>query len=910
MWLLANDDLPETAAQSIDGLPLAVLGGNKRDDIGLCVIEIPDRLTGELSNITANTATVTVSDTIAVFEVTYGNNVFTLADTDTPQSGQFTFDRSTQQITLYTSTALPTGMNAVVRGEKNLTPAIAHGSGLPPAVNTALPLKTNYVAPGLFWLFWGLPVIGTISWGCSFEQQPSGSINLFVARADIGTVRSRFAKGKELQFAGIGFSVNSYGEKLLNTEEYPGGVYEVGISLTGWSNQYKYLKPVLLKDQFDADCSLIANGDSISFGSGTATKVSISSLSKKNGVNVDLSGTIWNVTIPANTASDATTTWQGEMQSRLRVNGAFVSYCSPGVIKAKGIDSVSQWNFHVPEFEIAYQGESKPVHWKVDGQFSKTANNEDIEDTQNKNIIFSAEPKWKKKEPFIETVSNGDENAATCPDVGGLLRDPSSNFDTSGPTRSLEISVMMDGSPLSRRNITFGYAYTAYDIYEGEDPATETPIFSGAPENYWQIIKDQTETFYYDNKTGYLTGSQIHGWQLVRFKTESFKIGEVAEPPTVIGNAQDADEEQVAELEYYKFRQAPVNGFSEYYLLQHSDYYKDVDVPPKVQYPVCTKVGINQWVKEYKEVVDPNWIPSMFVKKEQRFVNTFFSIEDPLNQFKEEDEPRNPDLTTGEESYQSRQIYILASANTTMPRGLTLFDKSDTAPDRYLEYTKQYTASGPQFNSVAEEAKASQQSGRPGIATKRNIVYERVKPEGGDSSITARSGGGNTSGTKYEYHLLSGKTINDIVDGSVSYSYAETEADAIRNAKTELTIQRIQEIGSASAIIPFNTDIREFDKVTISTGYDSYRLRVLSFSNSVEIHGQLDGLPFVTSDGTKLSLGLDQSANFTIQKKAIPQPKITPASDPNQKGLTLGWVSDIVLRNRRSPDPPPANNGD
>lgn len=900
MWLLGNDDLPHVAVESISGLPLATLGGAKRDNIGLCLIDIPDLITGGLSAITINTAVVTVSDTLAVFEVTYGNNVFTLADTDTPQPGQFTFDHSTQQITLHTSTALPIGMNAVVRGGKNLTPAIAHGSGLPPAVNTALPLETNYVNPGLFWLFWGLPIIGTINWGCSFEQQPSGSINLFVPRSSIGTVRSRFARGEELQFAGIGFSVNAYSEKLLNTEEYPGGFYEVGVSLTGWSNQYKYLKPVLLKDQFDADCSLIANGDSITFGSGTATKTSVSSLSKKNGVSVNLVGEKWDVSIPAGAAADATTSWQGEMQSRLRVNGAFISYCSPGVVKAKGINSVSRWSFHVPEFEIAYQGEIKPVHWKVDGQFSKEANNEDTEDTQSKNVVTSAEPKWQKKEPFTEIVTNGDEDAATCPDVGGELKDPSSNFDTSGPTKSLEISVMIDGSPLSRRNVTFGYAYTAYDIYQGEDPDTETPIFSGAPENYWQIIKDQTENFYYDDKTGYLTGSQIHGWQLVRFRTESFKVGEVANPPTVVGNAEDADVEDVLSLEYYKFRQAPINGFSEYYLLQHSDYYKDVEPPPKVQYPVCTKAGINQWVKEYKEVVDPNWIPSMFVKKEQRFVNTFFSIEDPLNRLKEEDEQKNPDLTTGEESYQSRQIYILASANTTMPRWVVDFDdKSDTAPDRYLEYNKQYSASGPQFNSVAEEVKASQQSGRPGIATKRNITYDRVKPEGVDFRVS--SGGGNNSGTKYEFHLLSGKDINDVVDGSVSYPYAETKADAIRNAETELTIQRIQEVGSASAVVPFNPDIREFDKVTISTGYDSYRLRVLSFSNSVEIHGQLDELPFVTSDGTKLSLGLDQSASFTMQEKAIPQPKITPAGDPSKKGLTLGWVSSIVLKNRRRP---------
>lgn len=115
MWLLANDDLPETAIESFSGLPLATLGGAKRDNIGLCLIDIPDLATGSISSVTTNTAVVTVEDTLAVFEVIYGNNVFTLADTDTPQPGQFTFNRATQQITLYTSTALPAGMNAIVR---------------------------------------------------------------------------------------------------------------------------------------------------------------------------------------------------------------------------------------------------------------------------------------------------------------------------------------------------------------------------------------------------------------------------------------------------------------------------------------------------------------------------------------------------------------------------------------------------------------------------------------------------------------------------------------------------------------------------------------------------------------------------------------------------------------------------
>jgi hypothetical protein len=903
MWLLASDDLPETAVESINGLPLAVLGGNKRDNIGLCSVDVPDLTTGSLSNITTNTAVVTVTDTLAVFEVVYGNSVFTLTDTDTPQPGQFTFDRSTQQITLYTNAALPTGMGVVVRGERNTTPAIAQGSGLPPAVNPALPIKTNYIDPGLFSVFWGLPITGRISWGCSFEQQPSGSISLFVLRESIGAVRSSFAKGKQLQFAGMGFSVNAYNEKLLNTEEFPGGVYEVGVSLTGWYNQYKYLKSVLLKTPFDKDCSLIADGNSITFGTGTATKTKVSTLSGKNGVSVNLFGDKWEVAIPSTTAADATTTWQGEMQSRLRANGAFVSYSSPGVVKAKGINAVSQWNFHVPEFEIAYQGEIKPIHWKVDGQFVKKANNEDEEDTQNKKIVASAEPKWQKKEPFIEKVINGDEDASTCPDVGGELKDPSSNYDQSGPTKSLEISVMMDGSPLSRRNVTFGYAYSAWDIYQGKD-GNGTPIYSGAAESFWRIIKDQTENFYYDDKTGYLTGSKTHGWQLVRFKTESFSAGEPAITETVLGNLEDADEEEVAALKYYEFRQAPVNGFSEYYLLQHSDYYKDVEPPPKVQYPVCRLAGF-RWVKEYKEVIDPNWVPSMFVGREQRFVNTFFFIEDPLNQFKEDGDPRNPDPTVGEESYQSRRVHILASANTV--RGpffvgpLKGRGGRDERPDRYLEYSKQYSASGPGFNSVAEEAKASQQSGRPGIATRRSIIYERVQPEDPEFSITSESRGSNSSSVKYEFHLLSGKTITDVVDGSVSYPYAKTEADAIKTAETEVTIQRIQEVAVASTIVPFTPSIREFDKVTISTGYDSYRMRVLSFSNEVEIHGQLNGIPFVTSDGTKLSLGLDRSAKFTIKKKAIPQPKITPASDPNKKGLTLGWISNIVLRNRRRP---------
>lgn len=771
------------------------------------------------------------------------------------------------------------------------------GHSLPPLVSPALPLKTNYVNPGLFWTFSGLPVVGTISWGCSFEQQPSGNINLFVTRSTISTVRSRFARGKELEFAGVGFSVNAYNEKLLNTEEYPGGVYEVSVSLTGWSNQYKYLKPVLLKNQLgdNVDCSLISNGSSVTFGTGTATKTSVSALSSKNGVSLSLSGSSWDIRIPAGTAADATTSWQGELQSRLRANGAFVSYSTPGVVKAKGINAVSQWNFYVPEFEIAYQGDIKPIHWKVDGQFVKKANNED-EDTQVKNVVLSAEPKWQRREPFTETVENGDENVATCPDQGGELKDPSSNYDQSGPTKSLQISVMMDGSPLSRRNVTYGYAYSAYDIYKGKDD-NKTPIYSGVPENYWRVIKDVTENFEYDETTGYLIGSKTHGWQLVRFKTESFTSGKPAETETVIGGLanpeKDEEKEDHAKLEYYKFRQAPVDGFSEYYLVQHSDYYKDTEAPPKVQYPVCERVGFNQWVKGYREVVDPNWVPSMFVRKEQKFMNTFFTIKDPLNQFKQEGDPRNPDPTTGEESYQSRQVHVLASANTTMTSGF-LFDKSDTAPDRYLEYIKQYSASGPGFNSVSEEAKASQQSGRPGIATRRAIIYDRIPLEG--KAIA------KTSSNKYEFHLLSGKGISDAVDGSVFYPYAETESDAIRNASTELTIQRIQEVASASAVVPFDPDIREFDKVTISTGYDSYKLRVLSFSNSVEIHGQLDGLPFVTSDGTKLSLGLNQTASFTIAKKSIPQPIITPSGvNPGREGLTLGGLSGIILKNRRRP---------
>jgi hypothetical protein len=146
---------------------------------------------------------------------------------DSPQPGEFIIQDN--KIIVTVKGRSPTaGMNLVVKTEPQA-------------------LRTDYVNPSLFQVFAGLPVIATVNWTRSLEQHPSGSANLSVLRSGIITVRSRFRKGNEIEFAGIGFSVSGYSERLLNTHEYPGGLYEVSVSFTGKWNRPKYNRPVLYK---------------------------------------------------------------------------------------------------------------------------------------------------------------------------------------------------------------------------------------------------------------------------------------------------------------------------------------------------------------------------------------------------------------------------------------------------------------------------------------------------------------------------------------------------------------------------------------------------------------------------------------------------------------------------------------
>ncbi len=904
MWTLGN--IATTAFPTTDaGIPLAQIAlSQSGGGVPLCICDLivnPSPLVTPVaiatitpivipSPINPNQTQVPIPNVTGITTITAGSTTFVNAvDPVNPNPGEFVFNKNTGTATIYTGIGylLTPGLTIEVFGISSIS------------------IPTDWVNPGLFEVFFGIPIVGTISWTRTFEQHPSGSASLTVLQDGIGVVRSRFRKGTELEFAGIGFSVTSYSEHLLNTYDYPGGAYEVNISFTGKWNRRRYNKPIKLRDVSsqitvfdDPDCALGGIGGNNP--TPTTTGLSLVALAAKNGVTLQCAGTDWYVKIPPSTPGDAQTSWTSEFTERLRQNRAYALYSDPRQVQAINIGTVGNWGYTLPELEYSSQGDFE----HNDGKFGYAVEYANF--TMNGGFNSSGgtnsspKPDWKQREPIKQTITNGDTQIDSPPANTTSLTTLDLNWDTSGPTKTQEITETEDGLPVRKTINTWGFMYLATDIYDAHD--IEKPVYlSLQPQSYWKQVKQEVEVFNYDVKTGYLLSSIKTGWQYVRFATEN------ATPPPSMHLDPVLNPDEAADnypyLQMYKFRKAPINGATGYFLEQYLDYYKDAEIPPVIVYKVCNSDGSST----LKSVIDPTYVPAMFVSTEVQHNNTFIWSTHPDNLLPDNigdpDYRRVPDLISGEESMHRRNIKVLASGQTTLSIGGTDAN-SKTLGDRYIEYSSQFSATGSGFRDAAEDTKGSEHDGRPQIATRKPSLLTLVAPESTDPNEIYRL----TTLNKYAYHLTTpGYTVTDAIGGTLSYPHAYTLNTATDAAKTDLTIRDAQESVQFSYSIPFNAQIKEFDKVSISTGFDNYPQRVLSATNSVTITGSINGIPIVTCpSGTKISAGISRTIPVTVTAKPIPsfipnlhQDNLTTINIIS-KDIVLGQILPSTFATRRN----------
>lgn len=869
---------------------------------------------------------------IEVFGI--GGQSYTLAqDINNLQPGEFYFDAATGtiRVKLHRGTRTVSNATGTLIGER--------------ISEEDAPVETQIVT-GLPAIFYQIPLEGTFSWQLGFEQQPQGSIQLRADSTTIDRLEATFIPGQELSFFGIGFRVASYNKKYLASATYPQVKYEISINLDGkWLN--KLDKPIPYR-QYSSPT--IANNAPFQDSSCTIDYKSLPVIDKRSKIplqefaqriNAPFLGNIpEQIKIPTDVPPTATTTLSQEITPRLRQNNCFFYFSSNAQLEARDFDATSRWLFsefdivsevsetrqvmpeeptEITDFSGLLMKESDPTlpfpstitqyiapatveenatlaripssakykNAKLEWDFAAEKKLNPItkfEVTYN-NKAKQLETGWVRRYPIKETLVDEPEGSPEIPPAHiRTFNDLSLCWDNGGDglCKTRTTTYLEDSIEISKRVEKWGFATNARELIQaGEWDDDLGP--QGTPINYWTKVEEIYTFNYYDDGlspdsgTGYYLGSDSFGWRLCRFKTESPQSPETFNHIDAVGTALSDLDARFINL--YTFEQVPFRSRTRRGLLSFSKFYKNIDYSEAYSIQkVCNRDGTS-----YNKVVyNPTFVPPLFVAQEFTETICFSVADNPENT--PDTFPKLPKYTTGKEEWCRKTVEILPSENTKIGN----FTKYKSK-DRYRTYTKQAAPQDPSYQTEASQVTNETNEGRPEVADRRPALYEFLEPEG-DTNPEVKP-------PNFDVYLNTTNTpAIGVSQETLSYPYATSQVSAVKAATMELRVKDFTEALQTSFAVVFNPQIREGDRVTFTAAGRVCRRRVLTVSNQIKFLGKLvDGTPWVTSDGTNLTMGLDRDLNnFGLTEKKVNKPLDSIFVPLITEPLTLGeFVSDL-----------------
>lgn len=846
-------------------------------------------------------------------------------------------------------------------------------------------------------IFYKWPLVANLSFSRSYKSHPNGSLELTANQENIDAIRQTFINGNEVVFFGIGFRINGYNEVPIPKSNSPKLLYKISISLGGkWENYTD--DPVfvtrngntILPNQKKKIENGAVNECNQHLKKEKRTKVDLSTLA--NRASACYSGVHIEMEYPTNTDSNQTVNWFGELQEGVRSKGYYLFLSDPNCIISKDIIN-SGTLYQLTDLDvISFSGNSISAMKSYDIKTISTniqLNIEDIlfntiipteilnpptviirdentsiiplgyefknfdlggkfydkeladleEDSQNK-ARKSSRPRWKRIPNDKISVENGNIDANQAPyGVSSKAKqnyDLSLNFDMSGMTKTYEVRVTENGSPIYDETHIFGFEYTANqvsgikeDIYKEYIQTLKSKDFDLAKEisqelftvqnindlsGYWREIKYEKTTYLYDEKTGYLLGSNTTGWRRTRYRQENSSRPETVYYPIEINKLLrerqlEEDEEikkriateaewKAKELEYFEFFTVPIVKKTRYKLEPFSKYYDDLSsyIPPAETYQYCTPSG----KIAYGLLEDPNSVQPYFVIYETTENISFSSTANIENEIqitrreweaqdaelegetalaleirREKDKlPKCPPLTTGEETYQYRRLQIIPAKKSFSSSKYGIRENVDKK-DKYLEYSSSFNSLDANFSSSIMNETFNEVYGRPNIASRKEIKYERIQPDQGQDEENDKI---PHKKPKYKYSVNTcGYSCSSISQGSISFAYAKTLSEALYAAQAELYSNNVTSTLRSQITVPFSPKILEWDKlIYIHSDGIRYKRRIISVNHNLTIQGNLNGTPFVKGQ-TSLDTGLDRPVSemcFHHCKTKLPEENI------------------------------------
>jgi hypothetical protein len=734
----------------------------------------------------------------------------------------------------------------------------------------------------------GLPVLSNITISESFQDHPTASISLVTSINYIAQVRSLFKVSSLFNLSKYQFVVNSYNEELSNNDD----ILRVSINLRGkWDNYVNY--PIALNNTTDTNNNFQDPECSIDATELAKTKkyVTINEVASKNGARITgISGTV----IVDKSDSNATVTLGSLINEYIDINSAFIDYTRSDVILVKKLNAVGNWTYDNSRILSNFNTTiNRNLPLPINGSYGSINNNisytslvpttitnrvasvtaenisiipyptiynyttpDNFNDSGNiviEEATKNIEPQYEIRKPVKRKYIKGDLDAATCPSNITRLRTLDLNHDKSGVTKTIINVTEEDNNPITEVTRRYGFAYTAWDITLISGGSIE---LDSDADDWWKLIEETTTTYNYDDKTGYLLGYDLTGRKLIRANIEG-DDRYTQEYQLAVNDGETPSSVDIATYNTYQFKYVPVYGAKRYQLAQHRDYYSQFGQGSKF-IKRCNKDGSSSYVK------DPTYIEPMFAIAEAEQYSCFLRVDNPLNLERESDDPVEPPLTSGQETYNRTTLKILPSKNSAKQQD---FRSEYQGEDTYISYTSNFTSQDPGFRAVTEETSSSTNTGTPPVHTRKPPKYELIEPKKEEDKVT--------SNYRYVYWTTPYKGGYPRT-GSYSFDKAKNINEVTAAVNNQLRIDDIRNTLTSTMTVLYNGSITTGDKVNvIFNGLQCYR-RVVSITHS--IIQEFTNVGIETTAVTNLTMGIDRNINVSSKKEKIVKPIASPTS--------------------------------
>lgn len=356
---------------------------------------------------------------------------------------------------------------------------------------------------------------GTLQWGCSIEEHPTGSFSIEgLSSEQLARFEAAYESFcRKLTIYGIEFEIpsTSYERKFFNSVHDPDlDTYSFSVNFEG-----------ILKRKVERKLNLVevANfpplpkrpvEDQKAPPVGTPTQpvptelpprkkqLSLAALAKAAGVTYD--GPEFTVDI-FDTPENNERSLDEILREKARSIGGFVRY-SQGKAEIRSFKALKRWNFpKVLNIKDGSNTRNRPTYFdkvELTGAFSEREVLKPDDKAEEEPPGQEQRTKFVVLPPVIEETVEEDEECELPPKNSRVLWGLDSCFDFSGPKKVRRTTRTINGSTDKVTTEVWGFVYLAEQIALRDELGDPIRLFSSQPELYWQLIEYTEEQHIYE----------------------------------------------------------------------------------------------------------------------------------------------------------------------------------------------------------------------------------------------------------------------------------------------------------------------------------------------------------------------------------------------------------------------------